>query len=108
MASCNVKINAFEPGHEKMCLMSYVNNKGADQPAHPRSLVSAFFVRCLDSIISLDSTIEISSLMLASVVEQASLSLTWSETPEDTFSHDEAHLKCLMVVRCRPKNQQRS
>ena len=30
--------------------------------------------------------------MLASVAEQAGLSLTWSETPEDTFSHDEAHL----------------
>ena len=29
--------------------------------------------------------------MLASVAEQASLSLTWSETPVDTFSHDEAH-----------------
>ena len=23
-----------EPGHEKICLMSYANNKGADQPAH--------------------------------------------------------------------------
>ena len=32
----------YEPGHEKMCLMSYANNKGADQPAHPRSLISAF------------------------------------------------------------------
>ena len=31
--------------------------------------------------------------MLASVAEEASLSLTWSETPEDTFSHDEAHFK---------------
>ena len=30
-------------------LLSYVNNKGADQPAHPRSLISAFVVRCLDS-----------------------------------------------------------
>ena len=30
--------------------------------------------------------------MLASVAEQASLSLTWSETSEDTFSHDEAHV----------------
>ena len=30
--------------------------------------------------------------MPASVPEQASLSLTWSETPEDKFSHDEAHL----------------
>ena len=35
-------INVYEPGHEKMCLMSYANNKGADQPAHPRSLISAF------------------------------------------------------------------
>ena len=31
--------------------------------------------------------------MLASVTEQASLSLTWSETPEDTFSHDEVHIQ---------------
>ena len=31
-----------EPGHEKTCLMSYVNNKGADQPAHLRSLINAF------------------------------------------------------------------
>ena len=31
-----------DPGHEKMCLMPYANNKGADQPAHPRSLISAF------------------------------------------------------------------
>ena len=30
--------------------------------------------------------------MLDSVAEQASLSLTWSETPEDTFSHDEAQV----------------
>ena len=52
--------NTNEPGHEKMCLMSNANYKGADQPAHPRSLISAFVVRCLDSIISLDSIAEIS------------------------------------------------
>ena len=39
------------PGHAKMCLMPYENNKGADQPAHPRSLISTFIVRCLDSMI---------------------------------------------------------
>ena len=44
---------SFEPGHAKMCLMPYANNKGADQPAHPRSLISAFVVRFLDSVISL-------------------------------------------------------
>ena len=81
-----------EPGHEKMCLMSYANNKGADQPAHLRSLISTFVVHCLDNIIPLVSKSEISSLMLASVAEQASLSMTWSETPIDTFSHDEAHV----------------
>ena len=48
-----------EPGHEKMCLLSYhANNKGADQPVHPRSLITAFGVRCLDGIISLDSIAE--------------------------------------------------
>ena len=51
---------------------------------------SAFVVRCLDSVMSIVSVTKISSLMLASVAGQASLSLTWSETPEDTFSHDEA------------------
>ena len=60
---CNALINQAlhicELGHEKMCLMSYANNKGADQPAHPRSLISAFVVRCLDSIISVDSITEI-------------------------------------------------
>ena len=30
-----------------------IYNKGADQPAHPHSLISAFVVRCLDSIILL-------------------------------------------------------
>ena len=55
-------LTSYESGHEKMCLMSYANNKGADQPAHPSSLISAFDVRCLDSIISLDSIAEISRL----------------------------------------------
>ena len=54
--------NEYQPGHEKMCLMSYANNKGADQPAHSRSLISAFVVRCSDNIISLDSIVEISRL----------------------------------------------
>ena len=56
------------------------------------SLISAFVVRCLDSVMSLVSVTKISSLMLASIAEQASLSLTWSKTPEDTYCHDEAHI----------------
>ena len=73
-------------------VMSYANNKGADQPAHPCSLISTFVVRCLDSVMSLVSVTRISSPMLASVAKQASLSLTLSEPPEDRFSHDEAQL----------------
>ena len=86
-------VTFIKPGHEKMCRMSYANNKGADQPAHPRNLISAFVVRCLDSIISLDSTAEISRLQLASVAAQAGLCLTWSEIPEDTFCRVAAHFE---------------
>ena len=50
-------------------------------------------IHCLDSVMCLVSVTKISSLLLASVAEQASLSLTWSGTPEDTFTHDEAQLK---------------
>ena len=57
-----------------------------------RSLISAFVVRCLDSVMPLVFVIKISCLLLASVAEQASLSLPWSETPEDTFSHGAATL----------------
>ena len=96
-ASTTIFPKTYEPGHEKMCLMSYANNKGADQPAHLRSLISAFVVRCLDSVMSLVSVIKISSLMIASVAEQASLSMTWSETPKDTFSHEEAHTVALAL-----------
>ena len=52
-------------------VMQYANNKGADQPAHPRSLIGAFVDRFLDSIIPLVSISEISSLYLASVAAQA-------------------------------------
>ena len=61
--SCSFQLlNKFELGHEKMCHMSYANNKGTDQTAHLRSLISAFAFRCLYSIISLDSVAEISRL----------------------------------------------
>ena len=52
----------YGPGHAKMCLMPYAKNKGADQLAHPRSLISTFVVHCLDSVIPLVSISEISSL----------------------------------------------
>ena len=68
--------------------MLYANNKGADQPAHPRSLISAFVVHCLDSIIPLVSISEISSLYIAYVAAQAGL----VANPKDRFSHEVADM----------------
>ena len=65
--------------------MLYANNKGADQPGHPRSLFSAFVVRCSDSIIPLLDIAEIAILHLVSVGEQAGWSLTWSQIPKTDF-----------------------
>ena len=42
---------SYGPGYAKMCLMPFANNKGADQPAHPHSLISTFVVRSFDSMI---------------------------------------------------------
>ena len=53
--------------------------------AHPCSLISAFVVRCLDSIIPRVFISKISSLYLASVVAQAGLCLTWWQTPKIGF-----------------------
>ena len=63
----------------------YANNKDAGQPAHPRSLISVYVIRCLDSIIPPFSIFEISNLYLVSVAVQAGLSLTWSQTPKTGF-----------------------
>ena len=40
----------YGPRREKACLRGFANNTGADQPAHPRSLISAFVIRFLESI----------------------------------------------------------
>ena len=44
----------------KPCLRWFAKRKGADQPAHPRSLISAFVIRFLESIICKLATDEIS------------------------------------------------
>ena len=41
---------SFGPRREKTCLRGVANNTGADQPAHPRSLISAFVIHFLESI----------------------------------------------------------
>ena len=80
------------PGHTKICLMLYTNNKGADQPAHPRSPISTLVIRCLDSIMGILALSKVSRSYLASVAEQAGLNLTWSNISEATFSRDVAQM----------------
>ena len=79
-------IDLFGPRREKTCLRWVANNKGADQPAHPRSLISAFVIPLLESIISKLATSEISIFWLDSVAEDTGLSLVFfSETPKTGF-----------------------
>ena len=39
------------PQREKTCLRRFANNTGADYPGHPRSLISTFVIRLLESSI---------------------------------------------------------
>ena len=82
----NVQANKpFGPRREKTCLRWFANNKGADQPAHPRSLISTFVFRVLESILFKRATSEISTFYLVSVTEENGLNLTLSETPKTGF-----------------------
>ena len=73
-------------GHdEKTCLRGAANNTGADQPVHPRSLISAFVIRSLKSTICKLATGESLIFYLVSVAEQTGLKLALLETPKTEF-----------------------
>ena len=78
-------ISIYGPRREKTCLWGFTNNTGADQPAHPHSLISAFVIRLLESIISRLATGEISTFKLVSVAEETDLKLALLETPKTGF-----------------------
>ena len=64
---------------EKLALL-HANNKGAYHPAHPRSLISAFVIRYLES-----KVVNMLHTKLVYVAEKTLLSLAWSETPKSGF-----------------------
>ena len=66
----------FGPRREKTMVSK---NTGADQPAHPYSLISAFVFRFLERITSKLARSEISTILLVYVAEQAGLNLPLSE-----------------------------
>ena len=73
--------------------MPYANYKCADHIASPPILISTFVLGCLNSTIPEFAIPKISRLQLASVPEQASLSLIWSQPHKDRFSHGVARIK---------------
>ena len=70
------------PQREKTCLRGIANNNGADQPAHPHSLISAFAIRLMESRLA---TGEISIFYLVSVAGKAGLNITLLDTPKTGF-----------------------
>ena len=58
----------------------FANNKGADQPAHPHSLINAFAIRAIESIISRHITSEFLIFYVVSVAMETGLIMTLSET----------------------------
>ena len=59
--------------HEKICLWGFANNKGADQPGHPHSLISAFVI-CLWKV----SNVKLHyNRKFRFLVEQPGLSMIW-------------------------------
>ena len=78
-------LNPYGPRREKTCLWRFVNNKGADQPAHPCRLIRAFIIHLLENIISLLAPSEISLFWLVSVAKETGLILAFSESPKTGF-----------------------
>ena len=68
----------FPPGPQpaKRESSGFVSNKDADQPAHPHSLIRAFVIRSLESIISKLAVTEILIFLLVSVAEPAGLCIS--------------------------------
>ena len=82
----------------KTCLRGFANNTGADQPAHPRSLISAFIIRYLENIICQLATGEILIFKLVSVAEETGLKLAsdlqhFHKELENTYDHATTNLR---------------
>ena len=75
-----------------ICLQGFANNTGTDQPAHQRSLISAFVIRFLESIICKLATGEILIFKLVFVAEETGLKLALAEIPKTGLSSDETHM----------------
>ena len=76
---------------------------GADQPGLPLRLISAFFFRILESILSNLAANEISLFQLVSMAEETGLSLALSETPKTGVVAPRPNLSKKIMVPFRPQ-----
>ena len=63
----------------------HANNKGTDQPARPRSLISAFIVRYLDAQFVVLATYKVSRSQTVYVAEQNDVKIAWSQATKASF-----------------------
>ena len=70
---------------KEFCHRGSATNKGADQLAHPCSLISSFAIHKLNRIVFKLAPSEISLFYLVSVAEKAGLGLILSETLKTGF-----------------------
>ena len=71
------KLYVYQMGLDarKPVFRGFANNSGANQPVHPRSLISAFVIRLLESTIFNLATGKTSMFYLVSVAEETGLKL---------------------------------
>ena len=77
------------------------------KPVFCHMRTSAFVIRCLDNIIHVVSICKISNLLIVSIAEQASLRLTWSQTPKTNFlmpglNYGNCHVRHLILFLTVP------
>ena len=78
----------LRPLSRKNLTLSHVNDKGTNQSAHPASLISAFVICSLESIIAKQLNLAHSKLQAS--MEQADFSKMWSEILK---KRDAAHIE---------------
>ena len=86
----------YGPRHEKTCLRGLPNNTGAEQPAHPHSLISDFVIRYLESFICKLAISEISTFKLVFVAEETNLKLALLEHRRPVLSRRGPY--CIIVT----------
>ena len=89
------------PRREEICLRRFANNTDADKPAHPRSLISAFVILLLKSIIFRLTAGEISMFYLISVADEICFSLALSETRKTGFVTTRPNYEPVLVETTR-------